>query len=393
MAARTLGMIAAIGVVAASAAQAADPPGGDIVDQIIQTMPPRPGASLPPSAATAAPSPAAIAPPPTAAVASPTPLAPLPPPTAIAPAAVAPSATAPAPLPPAVVASPTPIAVASPTPAPATPPSFVPTTLDSGDIVDQAQQASPPPPAPSLLATNPVPWTGFYVGANLGGGWTGGGNSSSCINSVTGTTSGCDIIGDGALNTSGIIGGGQFGYQMPITLGSSMPLVIGAEGDIQGTGISGSQNIAGPFNFVGFPGSSTCSPCSYTASQKINWFSTVRARIGVPIDNFLIYGTGGLIVGGVKASQDLAFAGGEGVVVNAKSTLSGPAVGGGVEMLLPGPWSVKLEALYYDMGSLKTVATPVNGAPTNFNVFKTFGFQGAMIRLGVTLHLGDIGAL
>ncbi len=106
-----------------------------------------------------------------------------------------------------------------------------------------------------------------------------------------------------------------------------------------------------------------------------------------------VYATGGLIVGGVTASQNLAFLGSsQANVVNEKSTLSGPTVGAGVEFRISGPWSAKLEGLYYDLGDLKTVAVPVGGAPSNFSDSKTFGFHGGMIRLGINYKLGEPGA-
>jgi outer membrane immunogenic protein len=356
MAARTLGAIAALGFLAAIPARA-EPIVGDIVDQIQQSQsPPLPMAPAPVAPA----APAAVAP------------------SAATPARVAPGAAASTAIPPTMITGPTSLAGA--------------TTLDSPDIVDQALQNAPAPAPSPVLASSPntVPWTGAYFGANLGGGWTHGGSGVNCFNTATGNTSGCAVIGDGNLSTSGVLGGGQFGYMQPVVLGPGTALMVGAEIDVQGTGISGSQNVAGPFHLVGF--SDTCSPCSFSASQKIDWFGTLRARIGVPVDNFLIYATGGLIVGGVSASQNLSFVGtGQGEAVNAKSTLSGPTVGGGIEMLLGSGWSAKLEGLYYDMGNLNTIAAQYGSAPTNFNNSKSFGFRGAMIRLGVNLRLGDLG--
>jgi len=354
MAARTLGTIAAIGILAVVPARA-DAIADDVVDQILQSQSP----------------PAPVAP------------------AAVGPAPMIPTASRPAPT--ALVG------VAPSYPAPTT--LTGPTTLDSPDIVDQALQTAPPPaavvppPAPApepVKIINTAPWTGVYLGANLGGGWTHGGSSVNCFNTATQSTSGCAIIGDSALSTSGIIGGGGVGYSRPLVLGAGSSVIIGVEADLEGTGISGSQNVAGPFRLVGF--SDTCSPCGFSASQRINWFGTLRARIGVPLDHFLIYATGGLIVGGVQASQNLSFTGtGQGEAINAKSTLSGPTVGGGIEMLLGGGWSAKLEGLYYDMGTLNTIAASYGAAPTNFNNSKSFGFRGAMIRLGVNLHLGDLG--
>jgi len=320
MAARIFSVIAAIGMFAALAAHA-QPVSGDIVDQVLQTMPPRPGAALPP------PSPATLQP---------------------------------APQPAAAISG-------------------------GGDIVDRALQTQPAGPAPF------VPWTGFYVGANLGGATTHGGSGVSCTNSLTGDSTGCDVINNGGINASGVFGGGQVGYMAPVSLGQGTSLMLGGEVDLQGTSITGTQNTNGPFAITGFPGF-TCSPCNYTASQSLDWFSTVRLRVGVPLDNFLVYGTGGVIVGGVTTSQSLNFSGVPGYVVNSRSALAGPTVGGGVEVLVSGPLSAKLEGLYYDLGTVRTTTLPQGGFGANFSEQRAFGFQGAMIRLGINFRLGDFGA-
>jgi outer membrane immunogenic protein len=170
-----------------------------------------------------------------------------------------------------------------------------------------------------------------------------------------------------------------------------MPLMLGGEIDLQGAGMKGTQNTNGPFAVTGFPGF-TCSPCNYTASQSLDWFSTARVRVGMPFDNFLVYGTGGVIVGGVTTSQSLNFSGTPGYVSNSKSALAGPTVGGGVEVLLPGPLSAKLEGLYYDLGTVRTTTLPQNGFGANFSEQRAFGLQGVMIRLGINFRLGDFGA-
>jgi len=106
-----------------------------------------------------------------------------------------------------------------------------------------------------------------YYCANpfVGGGWTHGGSGDSCINSQTGTMSGCEIIGNSGFGTSGVFGGGQIGYLRPIdiNLGPGIPLMLGIEADIQGSGIHGSQSVAGPFQLVDFP-----EPARHAASQR-----------------------------------------------------------------------------------------------------------------------------
>lgn len=260
------------------------------------------------------------------------------------------------------------------------PPSPVPPPADLAGAVPLA--------APPELPTQR--WTGFYVGANFGAGYTTGGNGSSCTNTDTGTSEGCDIITNGALSASGLLGGGQFGYLRPLALGWGVPLVIGGEVDFDGGAIKGSQNVGGPFSFVDVAG--TCTACAYNARQSLNSLTTIRARVGVPLDDrFLLYATGGVALGGVKVSQELSFLGSSAAdIVTKKETLAGPVVGAGLEFALPGPWSARVEGLYYDLGNLNTTALPVNGAFTNFNLSKTFGFRGGIVRVGVNLRLGDL---
>jgi outer membrane immunogenic protein len=358
MGTRTLGVIAALGLLAPLSAHA-DQPGGDIVDQILRTLPPPPGRPAPPSPApvsAAEPSPASLTPIPVSA----TPL------------------------------SPTPV---SPTPENPAPPAATAAAPSSGDIV-VAQGVEPPPPQTTDSSGQ---WTGFYVGGNVGYGFTNGGTGMTCLNSVTNSSSGCNIVDSPPLHASGILGGGQIGYMMPLSalnldLGPNLPpLMIGVEADMQGSGIGKTQNVPGPFNLVGFPGI-TCSPCSFTASQKIGWFSTVRARVGVPVDNLFFYGTGGVMFGSITASQSLNFTGtAQGNVGTVSKVAMGPTAGAGVEVLLGGPFSAKFEGLYYDLGNLRTTAMPVGGAPGNFTDSKTFGFRGMLFRLGINVKLGGLG--
>ncbi|MGA8403079.1 MAG: outer membrane beta-barrel protein [Stellaceae bacterium] len=360
-------MVAGIGAIAAFSAQAQELI-GDPVDQILKAQTLSSADTPPPAAA-----PAAQQPQPQTAPISLT-SAPQPQPTATPVAQQSTPAISIAPLPP-----PRPAAAVAPPPAAATP---VAATLSSSDL------AEPPPPPAAASPTER--WSGFYVGLNFGAGNTTGGSGEACNNTETGTSSGCDIIANGALSTSGILGGGQFGYLRRLALGWQMPLVVGGEVDFDGSGISGSQNVSGPFSLVGL--TETCSPCNFSARQSLNSLTTIRARVGVPLDDrFLLYATGGVALGGVKVSQDLAFLGSsEGDVVTKKDTLVGPVFGAGLEFALRGPWSARIEGLYYDLGKLNTTAVPVNGAPSNFNDFKTFEFRGGIIRLAVNLRLGDL---
>jgi len=115
-------------------------------------------------------------------------------------------------------------------------------------------KAPPPPPAPVY------PWTGCYVGVNVG------------FVGVRTRTS-WDGVGDGGLSTNDVAAGGQIGcdYQL------SSNWVIGIQGLIDGT------NIRAQHTPVSFP--------DLTFDANVNWFATITARIGYAIaPSVLLYG-------------------------------------------------------------------------------------------------------
>lgn len=358
MAARTLGIVVAIAMLAALPARAQSDD-GDIVDQILRARGTAPPAAASPAITinpAAIPAPAPVSTPPAAAASIDPPAAP-------------------------------PIALTAPgLTAPAAPANAAP---GEGDIVGRLIAAPQPSP---FGAANATSWTGFYAGLDLGGGTTAGGSGESCANSNTGTSHGCVVVGNGGFSTNGEFGGLTFGYLQTIdlNLGLGVPLIIGAEANLDPSGVSGKQNVGGPFSVVDFP-ALICSPCSYAASQRMDWLGSIRARAGVPIGDVLVYGTAGLMFGGATVSQDLVYGTRTTYTNTAKATLNGPTVGGGAEIALPTPWpaTLKAEALYYDLGNLQSIATSVNGSLPQFSDTKSFGFHGAIFRIGVNFRLGN----
>ena len=58
--------------------------------------------------------------------------------------------------------------------------------------------------------------------------------------------------------------------------------MLGVEGDLQWSGQKTTTLTSSCFGF-----------CTITETAGINWFGTARARVGVAIDNVLLYGAGG----------------------------------------------------------------------------------------------------
>ena len=93
----------------------------------------------------------------------------------------------------------------------------------------------------------------------------------------------------------GVLGGGQIGYNWQF----NRSWVLGLEADIQGTGQRGTATYP---PFVVPPGGALLVVPGFTSTatltQKLPWFGTVRARLGVePSSNWLLYVTGGLAYG------------------------------------------------------------------------------------------------
>jgi outer membrane immunogenic protein len=183
--------------------------------------------------------------------------------------------------------------------------------------------------SPAPMSAPPLaPWTGFYVGANAGGGI---GNAVSDF-SVAGTTF---ASVDNSL--TGAVAGGQLGYNW-----QTGPMVFGLETDIQ-------------FSSAGGTLSAPCAPglcgAALTAnySQEISWFGTVRGRVGYASAGWLLYATGGYAYGQAKTDAN-ASAGAASATFSAKDFVDGWTAGAGIEVLLAPRWSVKGEYLYADLG-------------------------------------------
>ena len=180
-------------------------------------------------------------------------------------------------------------------------------------------------------------WSGFYLGANGGGGW--------------GTS---HWQGIGNVGLSGGMAGGTAGYNWQ--LGQT---VLGLEGDIDWSGLQGTNN-------------STACP-NGACSTSDSWLSTVRGRAGYAFGGVLPYVTGGLAVGDIKASAP-GLPGGT-------NTNAGWTVGGGIEFALPDNWSAKAEYLHVDLGDFNcgtACGTPNENVSLHDNVF----------RAGVNYHFG-----
>jgi outer membrane immunogenic protein len=187
-------------------------------------------------------------------------------------------------------------------------------------------------------AYSPLPaydWTGFYVGINGGGSW-GRANWESDPDVTAGTVN----------RSSGLIGG-TLGYNAQ-NLGR---LVVGGEFD---------------FNWRRFDFTIPAATCGPTCELDSNWFSTARIRFGYQVGGLLPY-----VTGGMSMSDFTAYSAGQPNGTNRSVSFNFTA-GAGVEFVLTGPLTGKLEYLYVNHDNIACVFEcngPVNITP-NENIVR-----------------------
>ncbi len=282
--------------------------------------------------------------------------------------------------------------------------------------------------APPLLAPA-FTWGGFYIGGNAGYSWStesvdlgttssqaGGTTFGNTIGTAIGTAMAGAVPSSIVTDPHGFIGGAQAGYNWQWGWA-----VYGIETDFQGANIKGSNSATGAgvgsipiAPGFGIPFNSTASAF---AEQKLDWFGTLRARLGFTLwdPHLLVYGTGGFaygeaesnanysltacVLGGLACSNSPGInqivTGPTGASGSASSVRTGWTAGAGVEYAFAPGWSLKTEWLHYDLGSLNYALSPsvltfpsigirtLTTHTVTTSTTATANFEGDIVRVGV----------
>jgi len=187
-------------------------------------------------------------------------------------------------------------------------------------------------------------WTGFYIGAMGGYGW------SNQVNVAGFTVNNADINGGFAGGTAG------FNYQAPGSM-----FVFGVEADGAWSDIQHTVGVVGLASF----------------QERIQVFGSVTGRVGVAVDSVLLYGKGGYGWAENQISATfLGLAGSESHFHN------GWTVGGGVEWAFRDRWSAKAEYLFSQFPG----KTNVYNTTTPPITVRYVGLEFNVVRLGVNYH-------
>jgi outer membrane immunogenic protein len=180
------------------------------------------------------------------------------------------------------------------------------TALAAVMVAGAAQAADMPVKAPvAPLYAAPFNWTGFYIGAHVGAGWS----------TKEWSEEGLVFLN---YNLNGFLGGGQLGYNW-----QSGWAVFGVEADASWTDIRGSQS--------GF-------------TSKIDALGTITGRFGGAVDHALVYVKGG----GAWAHDKHEIH--DNLDLSASKTIWGWTIGTGVEYAFAPNWSGKVEYNFLDFG-------------------------------------------
>lgn len=196
-------------------------------------------------------------------------------------------------------------------------------------------------------------WTGLYAGLNAG--------------AVFGHGDYEDAFGKKDLSSGGYLLGGQFGYNHQFG-----HMLLGLEADVAAADASGGRECPG--------GGGGGIPFFFNCGSGLNNLAILGGRAGLVFDRTLLYAKAGLAIGEAKADNRLN---GGLINLNANSdakTMTGWALGAGMEFALTDRWSAKAEYMHYDLGSAV------------FDVFFPFPADihvtGDTVRVGLNYHFG-----
>jgi outer membrane immunogenic protein len=211
-----------------------------------------------------------------------------------------------------------------------------------------AADMSPIAPRPAVSSYIPAQffWTGFYMGAGIGGVWT----SATFFDPISGNNDSPSAKGFLVSGISGI------NYQIS-------SVVLGVEADFTGTWARGSVVDATSNN---------------TLQTSPFWTASITGRAGVAFDRLLVYGKGGV---GFDYDRDTV------TVPNGNTAIGslyrvGWTIGGGAEYAVTDHWTARLEYDYFRFPGKALTFQGTATTPPNVGFFgSTVGLNFSEIKL------------
>jgi outer membrane immunogenic protein len=170
-------------------------------------------------------------------------------------------------------------------------------------------------------------WTGFYVGAHVGGVW---GDMDFTLTDQNNILPPPFISHD----VRGSVAGGQIGFNWQAP-GSNW--ILGIEGQVSWSDADGERAIGNATSALG-------------VATEVAWLGMVTGRVGYAFDRVLVYGKGGIAF--AHNDNEFFIEGASGRFrLFSEQARTGWTIGGGIEVALGGNWSLKGEYSFIDFGT------------------------------------------
>lgn len=209
---------------------------------------------------------------------------------------------------------------------------------------------APAMPVPAAVGYD---WSGFHIGAHVGGGW----GRKEFFDPLA-------AVHNGAHHAVGILGGGQIGFSHQVAR-----WVMGVEAQVSAANLKGAN--VDPTNL------------RVTISTRVDWLGSVAGRLGYASDRTLLF----VKAGGAFVHDKHVATGvdpGNASVGIANETRWGWIAGGGIEHALASNWSVKMEYNYMDFGTKRLTFNIAGAAPAPEDVTQHIH----LVKFGINYRFG-----
>lgn len=238
-----------------------------------------------------------------------------------------------------------------------------------------------PAPAPAFVAMN---WSGAYAGVQMGVAQQRSNYASSDADWVSPNWVPSPVADIDNLKTNGFVGGVHAGYNYQMN-----SIVVGLEADVEGASGKNTYSVFEPASGV-YSYDET-----WSASSRVKWQGSLRARMGFTVDRALLYVTGGLAFADVETVYASTINLPPASASNSASNMrTGYTLGAGVQYALTNAWSLRAEYRYTNLGTLSNSNTWLVGTTTTdpqagpYSTTERHKLSSNTVRVGLSYAFG-----
>ncbi len=183
--------------------------------------------------------------------------------------------------------------------------------------------------------------------------------------------------GSNSASAGSWLGGAHAGYNW-----QSNSWVYGLETDISGMHLNSAMNTA-----------LTDGLTTASTSADINWYGTVRGRLGWSQGPVLFYGSGGLAYGRVDLNSSMSMpAAGLSLNTQTSSVRTGWVAGGGIDYLWRPNVIVGVQYQYVDLGSVNLASSITSAGPNTLTQSANAHAQFQVVTAGISWLFSPAGS-